>query len=546
MAHGCKSPQAGSRSYRLQGLIAFLLLYLILVVPTEPVVLADTRWLRLPLELPLIVLLVMVVPGIGRRWLRCGLAALLGLLVVLKIAEVITYLVFAREFNAFLHLPVVWAGLNVVSGTLGPVVAGLFVLLLLAIAAALVWILYWALGIVSAPSRSNVRWPAAVAAALTLGIFGVLDRADVTRGNDPLVVADAYVFLRDHAVEHIESAGDLKHFNSEIAGDPFREVPSDRLLSGLGHTSVLLVFVESYGRSAVENPIYAPMIRETLKNFESEIAGAGFDARSAWLASPTYGGQSWLAHSTLLSGLRIDRQGRYDALLMSDRSTLIKDFGRAGWRTIAAMPAITMVWPEANFFGYDKVYRGPDFAYAGDPFGWITMPDQFTLSALQRLELGREDQAPVLAEVALVSSHAPWTPIPKLVPWNAVGDGSIFDGQNRSGISTEELWRSIDRVREYYGRAIVYDLETLKSFITTYGTDDLMLIVLGDHQPMPVVSDNAPAPDVPIHIMARNPQLLRALDGWQWTKGMIPGSNAPVWPMEEMRGRFVATFTPPP
>ena len=60
------------------------------------------------------------------------------------------------------------------------------------------------------------------------------------------------------------------------------------------------------------------------------------------------GGQSWLAHASLLSGLRIDNQGRYRALLASPRRTLLHLAQAAGWRTAAVMPAITLAWPEAG------------------------------------------------------------------------------------------------------------------------------------------------------------------------------------------------------
>ena len=43
-----------------------------------------------------------------------------------------------------------------------------------------------------------------------------------------------------------------------------------------------------------------------LADFERAAEAAGFAARSGWLTSPIQGGQSWLAHATLLAGLKID------------------------------------------------------------------------------------------------------------------------------------------------------------------------------------------------------------------------------------------------
>ena len=136
----------------------------------------------------------------------------------------------------------------------------------------------------------------------------------------------------------------------------------------------------SYGRSAHENPLYAPTVAAALAEAEARLAAAGLAARSAWLTSPVVGGQSWLAHATLLSGLAVDSEGRYRALLASPRRTLLHLARAAGWSTAAVMPAITLPWPEAGWFGYDSVLAAKDLGYRGRPFNWVTMPDQFTLA----------------------------------------------------------------------------------------------------------------------------------------------------------------------
>jgi hypothetical protein len=32
--------------------------------------------------------------------------------------------------------------------------------------------------------------------------------------------------------------------------------------------------------------------------------------------------------------------------------------------------------------------------------------------------------------------------------------------------------------------------------------------------------------------------------GWGWEDGLRPGPDAPVWPMEDFRDRFLTTFGP--
>src|SRR6185503_19397283 len=89
----------------------------------------------------------------------------------------------------------------------------------------------------------------------------------------------------------------------------------------------------------------------------AELRAAGFASRSAFLTSPTFGGLSWLAHSTLQSGIRVDGQRRYDQLVANDRLTLTRAFKRAGWRAVGVMPANHRAWPQGSTYCHcDKVY----------------------------------------------------------------------------------------------------------------------------------------------------------------------------------------------
>ena len=179
------------------------------------------------------------------------------------------------------------------------------------------------------------------------------------------------------------------------------------------------------------------------------------------------------------------------------------------------------------------------------------MPDQYALSALQRLELAEPDRRPVFAEVDLVSSHAPWTRIPKLIDWGDVGNGSVFDSIPVDQVTKGALWSDPERVRAAYGRSIEYTLNTLVSFVEHYGDDALVLVVLGDHQPSTIVTGQGPnhhaqqsglSHDVPISVIAHDPAVLDQIAGWGWEDGLRPGSQAPVWPMDTFRDRFLSAF----
>jgi hypothetical protein len=294
----------------------------------------------------------------------------------------------------------------------------------------------------------------------------------------------------------------------------------------------------------VQGTSFSPGIDAVLRDGAGRLSAAGFSARSAFLTSPTFGGASWLAHSTLQSGVRVDSQQRYNQLLTHERLTLTEAFSRGGWRTVFDVPANTIDWPEgAKFYGFDSMYDSRNVGYRGPKFGYAPMPDQYVLSAFHRLELAPANRSPVMAEIDLVSSHHPWTPLPHPVDWNKVGDGTVFNGMPAQGESSEEVFRDPEKVRALYGQSIQYTLNTLFSFLTTYPNPNLVVIMVGDHQAHSYVSGDRPGHDVPISIIAHDPSVLQQASAWQWQDGLLPSPAAPVWPMSAFRDRFLAAFS---
>jgi dihydroorotate dehydrogenase len=276
---------------------------------------------------------------------------------------------------------------------------------------------------------------------------------------------------------------------------------------------------------------------------DRRLRAAGFTSRSAFLTSSTAGGSSWLAHATLLSGLWIDNQQRYDELATSHRLTLTRAFQRANWRTVGVMPGNDTAWAESGSLGYDQIYGAKDMGYQGPRFSWASMPDQYALSKFEGTERSPRDHPPVMAEITLVSSHAPWEPIPRLVSWHHIGDGSLFDTMAAPGDPPEAiLTRNPTRVRAAYRSSIEYSLSTLISYVETYGDDNLVLVFLGDHQPSPIVTGRDASRDVPISIVARDPSVFERIAPWAWQEGLQPDPQAPVWRMDAFRDRFLTAF----
>jgi hypothetical protein len=335
-------------------------------------------------------------------------------------------------------------------------------------------------------------------------------------------------------------------FEAAIARDPFRTVPAEHLFARLDGADVLLTFIESYGRSALALPRYAGTLMPTLEAFEQRLGEHGLFAASAWLTSPTVGGQSWLAHGTLESGLWIADQAHYEALMRGERLTLTRAFARAGYRTIALKPAITRPWPEGESLGFTQIYAAADLGYAGEPYNWVTMPDQYTLAFFEREERTAAER-PLFAEVSLISSHAPWTPIaPVLEDWSAIGDGSVFSKWANEGDPPEVVWRDPERVRAQYTRAIDYVLGVLASYAANFVDGRTLLILVGDHQPAPLITGEDAGRDVPIHVISGDQGLLAPFVAWGFTPGMRPPAGAPARRMDAFRDFFLDAFSAPP
>ncbi len=523
--------------------LAAVILHLVLIQPNHPAAMTwGALWL-FPLELPVILLALAALPPRGVTTAARGLlVAALALIALLKLADYATFIAYNRGFNAVVDLNLIPAAWNLGVGSIGlPAAAGVVAAAagLLAVA---IWAMWWATGQwaalrLPALPRAGAALLMLPALALAVAEIGQARRAWALPVNPPGAAFTARVGL-ERVVQWRTTLADLADFRRAAAADPFRGVAP--LFDRLDGADLILTYVESYGRSSMVNPLYAPTHTATLRDIEARLGERGLAMRSGWLTAPMVGGQSWLSHGSVASGMWINNQGRYRALLASDRRTLFHHAQDAGRRTVAIMPAHVFDWPEGDFFGFDAIYNAPDLGYRGERYNWVTMPDQFTFAAFDRLERDRPDRPPLLAQVVLVSSHAPWLPVPPVIPWEDVGDGSIFTTWARDGDPPEVVWRDADRVREKFRRAIDYSLQTVGSYLELHADARAVMIVLGDHEPAQFVS-GVTTFEVPAHLVGP-PDLLALFDGWGWTEGMVPAPDAPVWPINALRDRLLGTL----
>ncbi|MGX1472206.1 UNVERIFIED_CONTAM: hypothetical protein RKD50_001014 [Streptomyces canus] len=522
--------------------LAGFLVLLVLLFPNRLDHMNLRSFIRLPVEAIVLAAVLLVLPPKARRIAAVLSGVFLGLFTVLKFLDMGFYQTLARPFDLvfdWIMLGNARDWLRESFGRTGEVlaVAGVIVLFI-----ALLALSTWA--VVRLANVMSRHRQTAVGTTLVLGtVWVTCFTVGVQFGGVSFATKGNTEFLANR-VQHVRNGlGDAKVFAKQSAVDAFAATPPDQLLTGLRGKDVLFTFIESYGRVAIDDPAMAPEIDATLKKGDATLKAAGFASRSGWLKSPVTGAGSWMAHSTFLSGLWVKNQQRYLNLTTSDRATLTSYFQKTGdWRTVGIVPGVRKSWPEGKYFGLDHIYDSTHLGYKGPYFSWTPVPDQFSLEAFQKLEHGKKNRDPIMAEIILASSHNPWSPIAHTIDWNDLGDGSVFEQIKKEGTNPTEVWKSQERVRTEYRKAIQYSVDSLTQWMQRYGDENTVLVFLGDHQPVPTVTKGAASKDVPITIVAKDPKVLDRVDDWNWTDGLKPADNAPEWGMDKFRDRFMTAF----
>lgn len=525
--------------------------------------------------------------GWRRAW-RGGVGAAVAIAALtaafLSVADVAARESLARPLNLYLDVRLVQAVASLLAGNLGGARAALLGLVAFLVTLGVGLLLAWLLaGVLRRPETRSAA-PSARARlartggglallALPLGLWGEarweaswLERTEETATEETgaketgasraaldrlrtwtgVPVLD---LVREQRVILARMLGERETFAGEMEAVPASYAALPGLLEGLGGREVILAFVESYGISAAEDPRYASVVGPRLDDMERRLEDAGLHLASGRLVAPSQGGQSWFGHGSVLSGLWLDNQLRYDLLLASSRETLVDDFRRAGYATAAVMPAITLAWPEGERFGYDRIFAHRDMEYGGPPINWVTKPDEYTWCFFQnRVRRTGPVERPLFTELALISSHAPWVPIlPVLGDCEAVGDGRVFEQWMEGSERPQDLWRDLERIQEHFAMAVEYALHSMLVFAERDLGPDALLIVLGDHQPAPLVTGEDASLSVPVHVISARRELVAPFLDW----GFVPGAHPPPEAagaggdlrMDRFRHWFVPTFS---
>lgn len=319
-------------------------------------------------------------------------------------------------------------------------------------------------------------------------------------------------------------------------------------LAKLDGAHVAVLFLESYGRVVYRVPATRQRLAEAATGWAKTLRSAGYEACTGYTTSPVFGGNSHVAHASLLTGIPVDNKSQFEVLLDLEMSTMAHVFGAAGYHTVHVQPKLMQEWPRGAFFGFDKDFFGlaADYAAAGgERYHWGDGPDQYYLQKLWESEI-RASEKPVFIEFISTTSHAPFKLLPPyLEDWSAAGDVTKLRPARRFDL---DHWNYLQRPEhvEALVEVLRYSMDCAVGFAERLGTGDhpALLVVLGDHQP-PAMKAGRRTLDVPMHIFSNRPALLEPF----LKRGFVPGLVPPVetetrsFPMHRILPRLLRDFS---
>ena len=480
------------------------------------------------------------------RWARIGIVVALFFVRFLRLGDGVQQTYFAHRFSLYSDLPLIPEAVRFAWSTRSAFqfVAG--GILLLVLIAGLAYVCYRGLKYAEEYLRERQQvWVA-------IGIFGLsyllisaqTPEAGYEKLYDGGFAASAVPRLKDE-VDFFLSVYDQNADHTKLIADTQQmlgALPSN--LAKLGRADVYLILVESYGRTMFDRPEHVSASQAAYAEFERVLGQNGFAIATGILNSSTYGGGSWLAHATLNTAISTSNQLEYDVLFAKKPKPLARFFRDAGYLTVLAQPGTTRDSPQGDFYAFEHKYYAWNFDYQGPTYGWATMPDQYILDFVRRRELEKRTK-PLFLEYVLVSSHAPWNALPAVVDdWSTIGNGKIFHDMATRYWSIE--WPNFDNATEAYNQSIIYDFEILKRYITRFITDGSLVIILGDHQPVAAVNGNDPQRGVPIHVLSKNPELVKPFFSRGYVSGMKPRLDGYTQGLETFMPNFIVDFSTSP
>lgn len=296
---------------------------------------------------------------------------------------------------------------------------------------------------------------------------------------------------------------------------------------------VYVLMLEAYGQRLASDPELKGPFKLLGARVDERLRAMGYSSRTAFSDSPVYGGKSWLSAASVQTGVRVETPSIYDEMAphAQQLATLTAFFKSQGYRTSALLPGNYRNDMGPDPYGRDVVLDFPALAYDGPRYGFVGVPDQFSLRAYRSRVLASETQ-PHLAFYLSISTHHPFPAIP-------------FDG-GPEWPAIEGADRIVSALHGPYFHSVEYQWRTLLEFIEGEASDDAVFILIGDHQPLlegTMAQEREFAAQqssfTPVHVISRKRSFVDRFEAYGFTPGIFAEPGTGNLRHEGLRSLFI-------
>ncbi|MDN5202641.1 hypothetical protein QQ008_14730 [Fulvivirgaceae bacterium BMA10] len=286
--------------------------------------------------------------------------------------------------------------------------------------------------------------------------------------------------------------------------------------------NLYILFIESYGKILYDHPQLKESHLNDLLNTQKILRDSTWFSVSGFSRSPVKGAGSWLSYTSFLMGTTIDKHIIYRSLLAQKNTDfphlfgIFKTYGYEIYR-LSSLPDTRKDIPYSDytrFYKIDHWISYHDLNYVGKKYGWgPSPPDQYSLNFAHDLIKDQQEKEPFVLFFIDVNSHNPFAS-----PTNAVDD---WRSLNRSpkGLPQDSDFFSKPTL-ENYQSAIKYQLDYLSQFIVKNGSENDIFLLIGDHQP-PLLASDEDGFETPVHIIAKDSTFIGDFVNEGFQEGLI-------------------------
>ena len=332
-------------------------------------------------------------------------------------------------------------------------------------------------------------------------------RFDVALGMPETAVSSFTAKLIHNLDLSRDARAQVSRFDSALSSDQYAFTQNDLTEK----PDIYLIFIESYGSILYQRPDFQLVYTRLLRDLETDFTVADWHIASNRSNAPTWGGGSWIAYTSALTGVRLNSHteylaffNRYEDERFPHLFNYLRDQGYRSYRLSSnANELNSLEWERyKSFYGVDEWYRFSDMGYEGPLYGWgPAPPDQVSLNFA--MEAMQADPNPHVFFYITQNSHFPWIPLPNVAEdWRTFYEMPQIPTGPTPTVPHEQL-------RNQYLQSIVYELTMLTQFIMTEGDENDLFVLVGDHQPSRVAR-YADGWDTPIHIISQNEALIES------------------------------------